>query len=315
MLKLAVFSTCLGFVLSGQTRPNVVEQQLAVANLPAHKVAPNDLIAVSVYDSPELTRTVRVGPDGFIHLPLLKLPVEAAGLLPFELESSIGKALKSEQIILKPVVSVTIMEYNSRYVSVNGAVRKPVTFQAIGETRLLDALARAEGLTEDAGLVLLLTRVGVRDGENPYVTINLNELMSGGNPGLNYLLEGGEQIRVPEALRIYVMGNVHKPGPIPLRDPSPPTVMRILSIAQGLQPYASNRAWIYRKDPGQDLVKEIPVPLKSILARKSPDMPLFPGDLLYIPDNTNMRITLETARTILTVGSGAVSAFVYAGVR
>jgi polysaccharide export outer membrane protein len=42
------------------------------ANLPAQPIGANDLIAVSVYDAPELTRTVRVSADGFIRLPILK---------------------------------------------------------------------------------------------------------------------------------------------------------------------------------------------------------------------------------------------------
>ncbi len=54
----------------------------ASANLPAQRIGPNDLIAVSVYDSPELTRTVRVGADGLIRLPMLKQRIQAEGLLP-----------------------------------------------------------------------------------------------------------------------------------------------------------------------------------------------------------------------------------------
>jgi Polysaccharide biosynthesis/export protein. len=51
-------------------------------NLPAQKLGPNDLIAVSVYDSPELTRTVRVGADGMIRMPMLKRKIKWTGLCP-----------------------------------------------------------------------------------------------------------------------------------------------------------------------------------------------------------------------------------------
>ncbi len=71
-----------------QNRPagGVVDANIAsVANLPAQKIAANDLIAVSVYDSPELTRTVRVGGDGRIRLPMLKQRIVAEGLLPGQL--------------------------------------------------------------------------------------------------------------------------------------------------------------------------------------------------------------------------------------
>ncbi len=98
------------FTASGQTRPAIVDQQLAsVTNLPAHKIEANDLIALAVYDAPELTRTVRVGADGSIDLPLLKESIRAEGLLPVELEAAITKALKVERILVRPVVTLTIM--------------------------------------------------------------------------------------------------------------------------------------------------------------------------------------------------------------
>ena len=49
--------------------------------------------------------------------------------------------------MVDPVVKVTIVEYYSRPISVAGAVRKPVTFQATGNVTLLEALSRAEGLS------------------------------------------------------------------------------------------------------------------------------------------------------------------------
>ncbi len=145
--------------LFGQTRPSLMEE-VGRANLPSQKLGADDLVAVSVYDAPELTRTVRVEPDGTIHLPLLKRGVVAKGTLPGQLESAIADALKSEEILVEPIVKVTVVEYHSRPIAVMGAVHKPVTFQAVGSVTLLDALARAEGLTNDAGIEILLTRNG-----------------------------------------------------------------------------------------------------------------------------------------------------------
>ena len=106
-------------------------------NLPAQPVGPNDLIAVSVYDSPELSRTVRIGADGYFRLPMLKQRIKAQGLLPADLESAIVAALKQEQILVDPFVTVTIAEYHSRPISVAGAVKLPLVFQAEGPTTLL----------------------------------------------------------------------------------------------------------------------------------------------------------------------------------
>jgi len=302
------------FALAGvafaQSRSAVVDQQLAsVANLPAHKIEPNDLVALAVYDAPELTRTVRVGSDGLIDLPLLKEHIRAEGLLPTELEAKITAALKEERILIRPVVTVTIMEYHSRNVSVMGAVHRPVTFEVTGATRIMDALARAEGITNDAGPDLLLVPTGGATVEK----INVNELISGTRPELNVVLEGGEEIRIPEARKIYVVGNVRKPGAIPVRDNSQATVLKLLAIVEGVAPYAANRAYILRTETATGQRHEIPIELKKILARKSPDVTLLPDDVLYIPDNTNKRDALETAKVLGGYGTSAFSALIYAG--
>src|SRR4051794_1206744 len=92
------------------------------ANLPAQKIGPRDLIAIQVYDSPELTRTVRIGSDGFFRLPMLKQKVRAEGLMPADLEVSVAKALSEEGILIEPFVTITVAEYSSRPISVAGAV-------------------------------------------------------------------------------------------------------------------------------------------------------------------------------------------------
>src|SRR5271166_944589 len=70
-----------------QVRPAA---EVANANLPAQRIGANDLVAVSVYDVPELTRTVRVGADGLVRLPMLKQRIKAEGLMPGELETAIA---------------------------------------------------------------------------------------------------------------------------------------------------------------------------------------------------------------------------------
>ena len=52
------------------------------ANLPAQTIGPRDLIVLQVYDSPELSRTVRIGADGMIRLPMVKQKIKAELPLP-----------------------------------------------------------------------------------------------------------------------------------------------------------------------------------------------------------------------------------------
>ena len=158
---LALLSSCAMAIEPAQqqgtpTRPEVFTSD--AANLPVEKLGPDDLLGISVYDSPELSRTVRVDADGNIRLPMMQQRIPAAGLFPYELEKSIASALIAENILVNPVVTVSVVEYRSRPITVAGAVRNPVTFQATGNVTLLDAISRAGGVADNAGSAILITR-------------------------------------------------------------------------------------------------------------------------------------------------------------
>jgi polysaccharide export outer membrane protein len=293
-------------ILAAQSRPM---DDVGKANLPQQAIGANDLIAISVYDAPELTRTIRVDADGSIRLPLLKAPVLAEGLLPMNLEAAVGDALKAEEILVDPIVKVTVVEYYSRPISIAGAVHKPVTFQAVGKVTLLEALARAEGLAPEAGLEILVSQPGqvVR-------RIPVKALIDDADPETNIRLFGGEEIRVPEAGKIYVVGNVKKPGAFPVRDSADTSVLKLLALAEGLTPYACRQAYIYRREAGASK-KEIEIELDKIMKRKSPDVPLEANDILYIPDNTGKRATMTAIEKFILTGSAVGAALVYAGTR
>jgi polysaccharide export outer membrane protein len=298
-MQALILLVLLSMAAFAQIRPNLMEDA-GKTNLPAQRLGVDDLVAVSVYDAPELTRTARVEADGTIHLPLLKNGVAAAGIYPGQLETSIAEALKTEEILVDPVVKVTVVEYNSRPIAVMGAVKKPLTFQAVGMVTLLDALAHAEGLTNDAGTEILLTR-----GDS-VERIPVKRLMKDADPTVNFVLHGGEEIRVPEAGKIFVVGNVHKPGAFPVRDAADNSVLKLVALSEGLLPYAAKLAYVYRRD-GSGGKKEMPIELEKIMQRKSPDVPLEVDDLLYIPDNKNRRTTMTVIDRITSFGASTAS--------
>jgi polysaccharide export outer membrane protein len=179
----------------------MAQAEPASANLPAQAIGPMDLLAISVYGAPELTRSVRVSDDGLIGLPMLHQRIDVAGRIPVEVEARIAAALVEEQILVDPAVAVTIAEYHSRPISVAGAVKAPLTFQAVGKTTLLEALTRAQGLSEDAGPEILLTRAAAA-GVLPLVErIPIKKLIDAADPSFNVALAGGEEVRVPQAGR------------------------------------------------------------------------------------------------------------------
>jgi polysaccharide export outer membrane protein len=279
-------------------------------NLPAQRIGPNDLVNISVYGAPELSRTARVNPDGSIRLPMLKTVIKADTKFPADLESAIAQALTKEQILVDPVVTVTVAEYVSRPISVMGAVKNPITFQAFGAVTLLDALSRSGGLTSDAGAEILLSRSQPGpDGNRATLTqrIAVRQLIDEADPDLNYPLRGGEEIRVPEAPKIYVVGNVKKPGAFSLKDGNDTSVLKVLAMSEGLLPFALKEAYIYRREGGNDARNEIAIPLDSIMSRKSPDVTLLANDVLYIPDNKGRRTAMSIVDRIATFGAGTAS--------
>jgi len=284
-------------------------------NLPAQKIGPNDLIAVSVYGAPEFTRAVRVGADGLIRFPMLKTRINAQDALPTDLESVIAEALKLEDLIVDPFVSVAVIEYASRPINVTGSVRKPLTFQAVGAVTLLDAIARAEGLSADAGPEILVSRPGPDpslEAGRLVQRIPVRALMEGFDPTLNFKLTGGEQIRIPEVGKVFVVGNVRKPGACSVQGVEETTVLKMLAMSEGLTQFASKQAFIYRREDANGPKNEIAIELKKIMDRKSPDMPLIVNDILYVPDNSGRRTALTALERILTFGTAAgAGALVY----
>lgn len=302
-------STVLLSLLWAQSQASI-PVELQTANLPAQRIGRDDLLAVNIYQSPELTRTVRVGPDGAVRLPMLNQLIPADGLFPNQLEARIAEALKAEQLLVDPVVTVTLVEYRSRPISVAGAVKKPLVFQATGIVTLLDALTKAEGLTADAAAEILISRAQTMEGGRTATVVRripVRGLMDAADPELNLRLFGGEEIRVPEAGKVYLVGNVRRPGAYPVQDASDTTVLKVLALAEGLAPFAAKQAYIYRRDTANMVRNEIPIELQKILARKTPDLPLQPNDILYIPDNKGRRITVGALERMAGFGSATAS--------
>lgn len=276
---------------------------------PAQRIGPGDLLSISVADCPDLTRNFRVSNDGLLVLPLVQQKIRAAGKEPDEIETELSESLVRDGILVRPVVSVSVVEYRSVPVSVLGAVRKPITFQAVGYTTLLDAITKAEGLSPEAGQEVLVSRPAVSaSGANNLIQhISLKGLMEDADPTLNIRLYGGEEIRVPPAGKVYVLGNVKKSGAVFMSDDNDTTVMKAIALSEGLEPFYSHEALIYRREVGKKDRKEIPVQIDAIMHHKSPDVHLEANDILYIPDNHGKKVAAETLERLAGFASSTAS--------
>jgi polysaccharide export outer membrane protein len=140
--------------------------------------------------------------------------------------------------------------------------------------------------------------------------VPVRSLIDEADPAFNVILKGGEEVRVPEVGRIYVVGNVKKPGAFAVRSGGDTTVLEMIALSEGLAPYYTKEAFIYRQE-GAGNKNEIPVPLEKIMQRKAPDVPLMANDILYIPDNKGRRLTLGTLEKMAGVGAALGAAAIY----
>ncbi len=285
----------------------------SATSLPSGPIGKDDLIGVAVYDSPELTRSVRVDTNGTIRLPMLQKHIQAVGLMPEDLEKSIRAALIEGQLMVDPIVTVTVLEYRSRPIYVVGAVRSPLTFQAAGTVTLLDAILKAGGLTDNAGPEITVSSQSNPSSNSQVLTkrIPTADLFAMTNTSSNIPLAGGELIRVSEAGHYYVMGNVKQPGEFTMKTGSEPTVLKALTLSGGLQPYPRKLGYIYRSDGDNGEKAEIPIELKAIIDHKSPDIAMKANDILYIPEATGKRNTANAARTIGLLGASLATTLIY----
>ena len=130
-------------------------------------IGPADVLEVTVWQNTLVSRTVPVRPDGRISLPIIN-DVQAAGLTPLQLQSTLSKALA--EYIQSPEVSVIVREVHSFNVSVLGHVKTPGRYELASRVTVLEALALAGGLTEyaDRGRIVILRRTGSKTEQIPF---------------------------------------------------------------------------------------------------------------------------------------------------
>jgi polysaccharide export outer membrane protein len=248
-----------------------------------------------------------------LRLPMMKQKVKAEGLMPNDLETAIAEALEEEGLVVDPFVTITVAEYSSRPISVVGAVKSPLTFLANSPVTLVEAITRAGGLSEQAGAEIVISRnqpgsgnPSGSDGSAPPLLrrVSVKALIDSADPDANLKLVGGEEIRVPEAGKVFVVGNVKKPGSFPVQGGPDSSVLKMLAAAEGLSPFAGKQAYIYRREASGSR-NEIVIELSKIMARKEPDAALLPNDVLYVPDNHNKRLAMAALERVLLFGSTA----------
>ena len=122
----------------------------------SYKVGPRDVLEVTVFQAPELSKTFQVSEGGTINFPLIG-EVDAGGKTAREIEQELRKKLGTKYL-QNPQISVFVKDHFSQRVTIEGAVKKPGVFPIPGGMTLLQAIAEAQGFDESASHEVLLFR-------------------------------------------------------------------------------------------------------------------------------------------------------------
>jgi polysaccharide export outer membrane protein len=125
-------------------------------NSKAYKIGPRDVLEVTVFKVPDLSKVVQVSEAGTISYPLIG-EVQAGGRTAREVEQDLTKSLGAKYL-QKPQISVFVKEYNSQRITMEGAVKKPGVYPIAGGMSLLQATAIAGGFDMNADETVLLIR-------------------------------------------------------------------------------------------------------------------------------------------------------------
>ena len=166
----------------------------AQAHDDSYIIGADDVLAISVWKEPEVSRTVPVRSDGKISLPLAG-EVQASGQTPKQLEKDLAAKLQS--FISEPAVTVIVVEVRSQKFNILGQVSKPGTYPLASASTVLDAIAVAGGFRDFAKQKSIYVLRQNPDGTKARLPFNYKEVIKGKNPEQNIKLQARDTVVVP----------------------------------------------------------------------------------------------------------------------
>lgn len=249
-----------------------------------YRIGAKDVLEVKFYGQEKMDQTVRVSEEGTITMPLVGV-VDVNGLTAAEVERMLRKLYIEGLYFKDPQISVFIREFQSKRVSILGAVEKPGPYELIGQQTLLWLIAEAGGLSKDAGPEIFVIRL-LSDGTSRRLTVPIVDLISKGDPQVNFVLEPGDNIVVPEdtEIVIYVYGQVGTPGAFRVLRSRTPSLVQLIAQAGGFTERAARKRVLIRRRDEKGVEKTITINVKDIERGKRKDFLLQENDTIFVPE-------------------------------
>jgi polysaccharide export outer membrane protein len=255
----------------------------APANLgpnPGYRIGPGDRLRLNIFGEEGMNDlSAGVDADGYVQLPMVEA-VRVSGLTTREIMERLKDAYGA--FFIDPWVTVELETAESAALYFLGEFRDPGVRYMNGATNLIEALALAGGLEEDAFLP------GARLLRDDRIcTVDLDALLRQGDFAQNVWMRAGDVIYAPrrEDMSVYVIGSVAAPQAVPF-GATGRTLLEAISVAGG-------------QIPGTSLMSEVRIIRSSsptrgelilfdarrVLNGLAPDFRLEPGDVVWVPQN------------------------------
>lgn len=305
MAKKITYVAAICALLLVQTGAGLAQQsENSMPDTPPLSIGPVDQVEVTMYDAPELSGRFRVDAKGDITLPLIGR-VHAQGRTAEEVAAMIEQRYVEADILKQSNAHATVYlaEYMTQKITVNGEVKIPGNFPAMGVRTLNEMITAAGGVLPTASSRLVLTRKS--DPANP-IALEYNPWAL--TPVIPQIqMFPGDSVLVPRAGVIYVLGNVARSGAYVLEGRRPLTVEVAMGMAGGGGRGASlNKVHLVRTLEGGQK-EDIVLSVNQINKGKAPDVVLKDGDILWVPTSGAKLVAMQGISSALGIGSQVVT--------
>ena len=258
------------------------------------------LIAVHILEEPDFDGSYRIDEQGNIDFPYLG-EVHLGGLKLFEAESAMIGHLTASGILKVAHVTVNVIEYSAKNITVLGEVKLPGTFPVLGSRPLSDVLAMAGGVTELAGDEIDVHRAD----QDPAVVEKIEYRHSLGDSSISKMkIYPGDVVSVERTGIVYVLGSVLRPGGYPMQEGGRLNVSEALALAMGPTPDAKTNSIRILRKLSDGSIQIISLSYKAMKNGPQSAIALRGEDILFVP-NSRIKDTLDFSKSVFSSASSA----------
>jgi polysaccharide biosynthesis/export protein len=249
----------------------------------SYTLYPGDRMQVSVFDHPDLTTILHVPVNGSVSFPLIGELTDVVGMTVEAFRHELKRRLE-DGYITEAMVTISFIEFGPRTAYVMGNVKEPsaVPLSPFAPITAMQAISRVGGFSDEADRN---SSHVIRDDPRiigQKLAMPLPKSDAALEMAKDVILQPGDIVIVPRQDRIFILGQVKRPGAVNLPSQEALTVSKAISLAGGFDRFG-------RQTDVQIIRAGAPVKLvdvRKILSgdSRAEDPVLKPGDTVFVPE-------------------------------